>query len=46
MRVDLPVAYCGTVPSLHEILSPIWKHPALEGANHYGGAFWFSLEQQ
>jgi hypothetical protein len=45
LRVELPVGHCSHVPALHSVLAPLWAHPSLAGASHFGGAFWFSLAE-
>jgi Methyltransferase domain len=42
LSVELPAYYCTLKPELHGILDPLWKNPALAGAEHAGGAFWFT----
>lgn len=46
LRVELPVAHCGHVASIHSVLAPYWTHAALAEASHLGGAFWFSVAKQ
>jgi predicted O-methyltransferase YrrM len=46
LHVELPVGHCSHRPSLHSILEVFWQLPALAGANHFGGCFWFSIARQ
>lgn len=46
LRVELPVAHCGHVPSIHSVLAPFWNHAALADAAHHGGIFWFSVAER
>jgi hypothetical protein len=43
LQVELPMHHVGLTPSLHGVLTPFWQHPSLNGANHFGGAFFFRL---
>ena len=43
LRVELPVAHCGHVSSIHSVLAPYWTHASLADSGHHGGAFWFSV---
>jgi predicted O-methyltransferase YrrM len=40
LRVVLPADYVEKHPELRRVLRPLWEKPALQGASHYGCAFW------
>jgi Methyltransferase domain len=42
LRVELPAYYCSSRPELHDLLKPLWESANLKGAEHAGGAFWFT----
>ena len=46
LRIELPVFYCTQTPYLHGLLDGFWKLPALNGAHHTGGIFWFTTQIQ
>ncbi len=41
LKVVLPVHHAELTPELMAVMDPFWKHPALQGAYHTGGAFFF-----
>jgi Methyltransferase domain len=43
LKIELPILPCTKTPALHGILNPLWQAPNLRGANHSGGAFWFTV---
>jgi hypothetical protein len=45
LRIELPMHFVGQTAALHGILEPFWRHPALAGANHHGGAFFARLQE-
>jgi hypothetical protein len=46
LEIELPLFHCTKTPALHAVLNDFWMHPALAGANHAGGAFWFSCRDK
>ncbi|WP_376091277.1 class I SAM-dependent methyltransferase [Roseomonas sp. CCTCC AB2023176] len=46
LRVELPVKHCTETPDLHGVLTPLWSKPALAGAAHIGGCFWFTITER
>lgn len=41
LEIVLPCAFASDDPELHGILAPIWSAEWMEGAERYGGSFWF-----
>lgn len=43
LQVQFPAYFIGETPALHGIFASMWQHPALQGANHKGGAFFATV---
>jgi hypothetical protein len=43
LRIEFPAHFIGRTPELHSLLSPMWHAPNLQGANHFGGAFFATI---
>jgi len=41
LEIVLPCAFASDDPELHGILAPIWSAEWMEGAERWGGSFWF-----